>query len=109
MEFGIAERLVPGTCGHSAGGHVELLITADKADERGGVIPVCKLGMVVNVTDGDGGVLVAERQRTLEAVVTTSSISLGGAISLGDGGVVRGKAGPTQQLAKSRHVCPKKK
>jgi len=106
MEFSIAERLVPGTCRYSAGGHVELLETADKANERGSVVPVCELGMVVDMTDGDGRVLVAQRQRTLEAVVTASSMSLRSTISLGDGRVVGGKAGPTQQLPK--HVCPKK-
>ena len=90
------------------GGHVELLDTVDEADKRGSVVPVCKLGMVVDVTDGDGRVLVAERQGALEAVVAAPGMGLGGAISLGNGRVVRGKARPTQQLAKSRHVCPQK-
>jgi len=90
------------------GGQVELLETADKANERGSVVPVCELGMVVDMTDDDGRVLVAERQRTLEAVVTASSMSLRSTISLGDGRVVGGKAGPTQQLPK-RHVPPNKK
>lgn len=105
VEFSIAERLVPRTWRHGAGGKVELLDTVDEADERGGVVPVCKLGMVVDVADGDGRVFVAARQGTLEAIVTAPSMRVRGAVGLRNGRVVGGKARPTQQLAKCRRHC----
>lgn len=101
-ELGITEGLVPGANGRGAGGDIEFLDMIDKVDERGSVVPVSKVGVVFNVADGDVGVLVRDREGTLEAVVAAPGMSLRRGVGLGDRWVVRCKTRPTKQLTECR-------